>query len=37
MGWDYYTFYNQPDFFIDMIYAFVAAEKKAAKIRSKNK
>jgi len=37
MGWDYFTFHKQPDFFIDMVYAFIAAERKADRMRSKRK
>lgn len=29
MGWDYWTYQRQPDFFIEMCKAFIAAEQKA--------
>jgi hypothetical protein len=38
MGWDYWTFQNQPDWFINMIHAFLFAEKAAgAKLNNKDK
>jgi hypothetical protein len=29
MGWDWWTYEMQPDFFIEQIFAFMSAEKKA--------
>jgi len=37
MGWDWWTYRQQPSFFLDMVYAFIAAEQKADRIRSKRK
>lgn len=33
MGWDYYTFLEQPDWFIDMCIAFINAEIMARRDR----
>ena len=37
MGWDYWTFQRQPDFFIEMCKAFIAAEQRAENERKTRK
>lgn len=36
MGWDWWTYHNQPDFFIKQIRAFLGAEIRAKENRSSN-
>ncbi len=36
MGWDWWVFHRQPDFFIDMVKAFILAEQKAKQNRRMN-